>query len=185
MWTDLDGANEVIAERRLRKTYGIGEKQLQLDELAVQAPPPAAVHGTLLQHGSVVEQVWPYCAHIDDVAMSVLPPTVGVPHVPDSEPGGTTHTRPVQQSLLVVQVSPLIWHIAPQCNAPVESGTHGSPLQHSPENEQLPPGITHAASELQRGMPLLSSTQHSLPEMHPQQSLRTLVVPPWQTTVFV
>jgi hypothetical protein len=158
--------------------------QLQLVELPVQAPPPVAVHGTLLEHGSVVEHVWPYCAHID-VAMSVLPPVVGLPHVPDNDPGGTVHTSPVQQSAFVVQVWPDMWHIAPQRSVPVESGTQGSPLQHSPENEHTPPGMTHAASALQRGMPVLSGTQHSLFAGQAQQSLRTLVVPPWQTTVFV
>src|SRR5581483_3589733 len=177
---------------------GIGEKQMQLGSPAAHAPNEALVHCTLLQHGCVVEHAWPYCAHsamsFDGVvprsvgarstpAMSVGGGGAGLVQVPLTEPGGTTQVSPLQQSALVVHRPPCITHMAPQCSAPFASGTHGSPLQQSVENEQLPPACTQLPTRLQRGMPTLSGLQQSLVEMHAQQSLRTLVVEPAHTGV--
>jgi hypothetical protein len=115
----------------------------------------------------------------------------GLAQVPLSEPAGTRHRSPVQQSPLVVHSPPEGAHMDAQCSAPAESGTQGKPPQQSPANEQLPPAATHATPasfvwvRLQRGMPVLSGWQQVLLEMQAQQSLRTLVVPPWQTAVLV
>ena len=109
---------------------------------------------------------------------------VGISHTPPMEPGVAWHTIPVQQSPFVVQAAPASAQELPQVSLPVTgSGKHGSWLQHSPENEQLPPTGTQAVKELQRGIPVASGWQHSLPEMHSQQSLRTLVRSPAQTLV--
>ena len=93
-------------------------------------------------------------------------------------------SKPVQQSALVVHAPLLGTQAVPQNNRPVVgSGTQGRWLQHSPEKAQAPPGSTQAVSELQRGMPVASGWQQSLPEMQSQQSLRTLVRSPAQTKV--
>ena len=106
--------------------------------------------------------------------------------MPLTDPGVGWHKAPVQQSALVVHAPPAGAHELPHVSLPVVgSGRQGSRLQHSPENEQLPPVGTQAASALQRGMPVGSSWQHSLPLMQAQQSLRLLVVEPSQTAVFV
>ena len=110
----------------------------------------------------------------------------GTVQLPASEPGGTAHSAPIQQSALVVHRPPKGTHLLPHVSRPVTgSGTHGSRSQQSPEKAQLPPGGTQAARALQRGMPVRSSWQHSLPLMQAQQSFRLLVVAPWQTAVFV
>jgi hypothetical protein len=101
-----------------------------------------------------------------------------------SEPGVAWHTMPVQQSPFVVHAPPAEAQALPQVSLPVNgSGKQGSWLQHSPENAQFPPAGTQAAKELQRGIPVASGWQHSLPEMQSQQSLRTLVRLPAQTRV--
>src|SRR5256885_12342181 len=104
--------------------------------------------------------------------------------VPVSAPGGTMQVTPAQQSPVDVQGPPSDTQLppsvpTPHLSWPVASGTQGSPPQHSPLKVQLPPDITHMPPSfrlmaLQRGMPLLSSWQHSLPEMQAQQSLRSL-----------
>src|SRR5579862_5984703 len=99
-------------------------------------------------------------------------------HVPASEPGGTEQLSPVWQSLLVVHDPPQPCGIVPHFKLPFASGTQGSPLQQSPLNEQVPPAGTHVVSALQRGMPVLSGTQHDLVLMHAQQSARKLVLLP-------
>ena len=100
-------------------------------------------------------------------------------HTPASEPGVTSQSKPVQQSALVVQALPRGAQELPQVSLPVAgSGTHGRWLQHSSENAQLPPAGTQVVRALQRGIPVRSSWQHSLPEMQAQQSLRLVVVPP-------
>ena len=104
--------------------------------------------------------------------------------MPLTDPGVGWHNTPVQQSPLVVQAPPAGTHELPHVSLPVTgSGRQGSRLQHSPENEQLPPVGTQAASALQRGMPVGSSWQHSLPLMQAQQSLRTFVKLPAHTRV--
>jgi hypothetical protein len=147
-----------------------------------------------LQHDVVAEQAWPYWAHTGASTLASVPPSLPPvppvppelpPQVPASAPGGTTQRRPVQQSAFVVQRLPDETQVEPQCRAPVASGTHGAELQQSPENEHEPPAGTHCPRPLQRGIPTASGTQHSFPEMQPQQSARTFVVPPWHTIVFV
>src|SRR6476659_5689278 len=95
----------------------------------------------------------------------------GLVQVPCSEPGGTTHSNPVQQSEVVVQTPDSLTHMEPHLRWPASSGQHGAPLQQSPEVAHAAPGITQAPpsgpppSALQRGMPTLSSWQQSLPEV--------------------
>jgi hypothetical protein len=47
--------------------------------------------------------------------------------------------RPAQQSDVDVQIPPELMHIVPQRRAPVESGTQGSPPQHSAEKKHCWP----------------------------------------------
>lgn len=70
---------------------------------------------------------------------------IGAPHVPCTEPGGTTQAEPVQQSAVVVQTVPVgSQEIALQLSAPVEPGTQGMPSQQSAAEAQLAPCMTHA-----------------------------------------
>jgi len=58
------------------------------------------------QHGLVVEQSWPVCAHV----------VVTPPHVPCTEPGANVHVSPLQQSA-VAEHAPFVFTqaVAPQC----------------------------------------------------------------------
>ena len=100
-------------------------------------------------------------------------------HTPASEPGGTSHSMPVQQSALVVHKPPFGTQEVPHTNWPVTgSGTQGNPSQHWAENEQLPPGGMQVSCALQRGIPTVSSWQHPLSLTQSQQLLFTLVRSP-------
>jgi len=59
--------------------------------------------------------------------------------MPVGEPGGMVQVRPPQQSEVDVQTPPDATHMVPQRRTPLESGTQGSPLQHSAENLHWPP----------------------------------------------
>src|SRR5262245_59132266 len=102
------------------------------------------------QQGLVVEHVCPKKPH---VPASGAPPSVlggggGGPQVPALWPGVMLHTRPAQQSPVVVQAPSLGTQLAPpsglarQRSTPWASGVHGEPSQHSAENWQRLPGST-------------------------------------------
>jgi len=92
--------------------------------------------------------------------------------LPRIEPAATTHRVPVQQSAVVVQSPPPVTQVEPHRRWPVASGTQGASLQQSCAEAHAPPGATQAAIELQRGTPVPSSLQQSLPEVQAQQSFR-------------
>ena len=104
-------------------------------------------------------------------------------HVPWIEPGGATQGRPEQQSALVVHDWLACWQaVLLHESCPVESGTHGLPLQHSLAIEHELPALMHPmpasftpVKALQRGTPKGSSTQARYFGLWgPQQSARAL-----------
>lgn len=139
------------------------------------------MHGTLLQHGDVSEHCWPYAPHGGVVGGGVLASVpegggggvvVEPPHEPTSEPGGTLHAMPEQQSAVVVQLPPEGTHAPPQTSLPLASGVQGRPQQSALDAHALPvcaDGFVQSTGAIrQRGMPRLSCLQtgswRALPE---------------------
>jgi hypothetical protein len=144
----------------------------------------ALLQSALLQHGWLVEHFCPYCEHVGGGA----PDGFGFVQLPLTDPGGTRHVRPVQQSPLVEHEAACTPQPPAQCSAPVTSATQESPVQQSPAYAQVPPSDTHVAATEQRGTPSESGWQQ-LAVVHPQQSLAKTSVwlhPPremgWQTS---
>ena len=72
------------------------------------------------------------------------------PHVPCVDPWGTTQTKPLQQSALMVHPPDSGLHATPpsggagrQVSCPCPFGTQGAPLQQSPVYEHACPALTH------------------------------------------
>ena len=115
-----------------------------------QLQPVPPVHGTtapelltmlqsMLQQSLLMVQPWPSLAQV----LLPLPLPLPVPpHVPYVMPGWKMQLVPLQQSALLVHMPPVATQLVlPQCRLPMLSGTHGEPLQQSPENAQAEPAI--------------------------------------------
>jgi hypothetical protein len=116
------------------------------------------LQGTPLQHGVAAEHACPYCAH-------AAPPSAGggfgAPHVPVTDPVGTLHGSPEQQSALMVHAPLVFTH--PPSHTPF---TQGFPQQSALVAHFEPGGTTWPGAHTkftarQRGMPSASCEQHA------------------------
>src|SRR5438046_1674551 len=118
--------------------------QMQPGPVAPQSIPVAAFWHVRPAQQATVSHAWPISAH----KPASTPPSGGgvliLLQVPLSAPGGMMQVTPAQQSPVVVQGPPSGTQLppsvpTPHLSWPVASGTQGTPPQHSPLNEQLPP----------------------------------------------
>jgi hypothetical protein len=118
--------------------YWMRPKQLQSVSPAAHGAPVGPAQLLPAQHGCVSEHDWPTYEHVD---MPMSPDGGGAaPQVPTVWPGGTVQSRPAQQSAFDVHWPVVFEHCEPQRSTPLESGTHGAPLQHSAEKVHCCPG---------------------------------------------
>jgi len=103
------------------------------------APEPLTALQSMLQQSPFWVHAWPSFAQV------LLPepePEPVPPHVPYVWPDWKMQVVPLQQSALLVHWAPAMTQLPlPHCSWPLPLGTHGAPLQQSPENAHAEPAI--------------------------------------------